>query len=57
MGLTLHLAYGQFESLAIQGEVRSCRTEDRHQAIGILFEPLDGFSQKILSTLVPSLSV
>ncbi len=57
MELILHLSYGQFETLAIQGEVRSCRTEDQHQAIGILFESLDGFSQKILSTLVPSLSV
>ncbi|MCG8567819.1 MAG: flagellar brake protein [Desulfobacterales bacterium] len=55
--LILHLAYGQFESLAVHGEIRSHRQVGDQTSLGILFDPLDGFSQKVLSALVPSLRI
>ena len=55
--LNLHLAYGQFESLTLKGEVRSQRQDGSQVTLGILFDKLDGFSQKVISSLVPSLKI
>ena len=53
----LELPYGQFESLSIKGEIKNSRQEGNHTRFGILFDTLDNFSKKVLTTLVPSLKI
>jgi len=55
--VTLKLPYGQFDTLTLTGEVRTETREGRLSKFGILFEDLDGFSKKVLSTLVPALNL
>lgn len=51
----LELPYGQFENLSIKGEIRNSRQEGDQTRFGILFNTLDNFSKKVLTTLVPAL--
>ncbi|RLB89215.1 MAG: hypothetical protein DRH26_12040 [Deltaproteobacteria bacterium] len=53
----LELAYGQFESLSIKGEIRNSRQEGDQTRFGIRFDTLDSFSKKVLTTLVPALKI
>ena len=53
--ITLHLPYGPYETVAIQGDIRSCRQVGSHVSMGIQFQALDGFAQKLLTRLVPNL--
>ena len=55
--VTLQLAYGQFESLSIKGEIRSSRVDGSQTRFGILFDNLGNFSKKVLTTLVPALKL
>jgi c-di-GMP-binding flagellar brake protein YcgR len=53
----LELAYGQFETLLIKGEIRNSRQEGELTRFGIRFDSLDRFSKQVLTTLVPSLKI
>jgi len=53
----LQLPYGQFESLSIKGEIKNSRQEGGQTRFGILFNDLEIFSKKVLSTLVPALKM
>ncbi len=53
----LELPYGEFESLSIKGEIKNYRQEGNQTRFGILFDTLDCFSKKVLTTLVPSLKI
>lgn len=55
--MTLEMPYGQFDTLTIHAAIRSVRVKDPHTFFGLLFEDLDSFSQKVLSTLVPALKI
>lgn len=55
--LTLQLPYGQLETLTLKGEIQNLRLKDSQAFLGILFQGLNGFSQKVLTTLVPSLNI
>lgn len=55
--VTLQLAYGQFESLSIKGEIRSSRMDGSQTRFGILFDELGNFSKQVLTTLVPALKL
>ena len=54
--LTLKFPYAQLETLAIKGEIQNIRLKDSNACLGILFQDLSGFSQKVLTTLVPALN-
>ena len=53
----LNLPYGQFDTLTLKGDIRTESRQGNQARFGILFEDLDGFSQKVLSTLVPALNL
>lgn len=55
--VTLQLSYGQFDTLTLQGDIRTENRQGSQSRFGILFEDLDGFSQKVLSTLVPAVNL
>ncbi len=55
--VTIHLPYGQFDTLALKGEVRTTHKQGDQTRFGILFEDLDGFSKRVLTTLVPALNL
>ncbi|MCD4721220.1 MAG: flagellar brake protein [Desulfobacula sp.] len=55
--VTLQLPYGQLETLSIQGEIQNMRLKDSKTFLGILFQDLNGFSQKVLTSLVPALNI
>jgi len=47
----LQLPYGQFENLSIKGEIKNSRQEGGRTRFGILFNDLEVFSKKVLSSL------
>lgn len=55
--VTLSLPYGQFDTLTLTGEVRTESKQGRSSKFGILFDDLDGYAKKVLSTLVPALNL
>ena len=55
--LILQLPYGQFETLTLKGEIQNLCLKDSQAFLGILFQDLNGFSQKVLTTLIPALNI
>ncbi|MEH0021422.1 MAG: flagellar brake protein [Desulfobacter sp.] len=54
--VTLHLPYGQFDDLTLNGDIMSATRQGNQTRFGILFEDLDGYARKVLATLVPALN-
>lgn len=54
--VTIQLPYGQFDTLTLSGEVRTTACKAGQSRFGISFDALDGFSKKVLATLVPALN-
>ena len=54
--VTLKLSYGQFDTLTLEGDIRTETRKGTLSKFGILFKDLDGFSRKVLATLVPALN-
>lgn len=55
--VTLKLPYGQFDTLTLAGEIRTESRQGTQARFGIFFDDLDGFSKKVLATLVPALNL
>jgi len=53
--VTIKLPYGQFDTLTLEGDIRTETRKGNQAKFGILFQDLDGFSKKVLATLVPAL--
>lgn len=47
--------YGDQEELVVQGEVKSTRIKGQRINLGVRFIEMDGYSQSVLSTLVPAI--
>ena len=55
--IDLLLSYGDMETLAIAGDIRSTQTQDSQMKLGIKFDEMNSFSKSVLATLVPALKM
>lgn len=53
--IELFLPYGDQELLALLGEVKSTQIQGKQIKLGVQFIEMEGYSQSVLSTLVPAL--
>jgi c-di-GMP-binding flagellar brake protein YcgR len=55
--ITIHLSYGEFDSISIASQVRGVQKNSSQTKIGIKFDGINNFTKQVFSTLVPSLNV
>lgn len=55
--ISLRFPYGQFDILSLVAIVKSLRRDGEKMSLGLMFEDIDPYSKKVLSTLVPALKI
>lgn len=55
--IVLKFPYADFDTLPVNGQIKSIRRQNGLLNLGIMFTQLDAYAQKVLSTLVPSLEI
>ncbi len=55
--IEVHFAYGDMDTLLIEGNVRSSQVQGSQLILGIKFNKISQFSQSILANLVPTLQM
>ena len=55
--IVLKFIYSDFDTLSVNGRIKSIRRQNGFLNLGIMFSELDAYSQKVLTTLVPALEM